>query len=285
LTAQKIRDSPDKLLRDRIYIRKIASGISKNICERLEFDFKEVNEDMLTNNFFKSKLLQQEEFIEISKQWTRKNAIPNTQWMPKYWDNHHSYPILKIDSHQLDANGKGIKKEPRYETLVPNLFLLSCNHYADIAADLLHANVFKAHQPSYKIKMPSSGLRFFVTCDGQAVDKHVTDVLLDAFQNARIKELKKRDTQGLPWRIMDTACMTWSDLRNNKSLFRSLRGLSRTHTRSLYKSATYRKGWIQERKEKHKDLVVKELARKLYESPYSNEVSTTCSPCCNFCFI
>jgi len=37
-------------------------------------------------------------------------------------------------------------------------------------------------------------------------------------------------------------------------------------------------------KEKHKDLVVKELARKLYKSPYSNEVSTTCSPCCNFLF-
>ena len=36
------------------------------------------------------------------------------------------------------------------------------------------------------------------------------------------------------------------------------------------------------KKEKHKDLVVKELARKLYKSPYSNEVSTTCSPCCIF---
>jgi len=244
LAAQTIRDRPNKLLRDRIYIRKIASGISKNICERLEYNFKEGDMNSRTNILFQSKQHQQGLFMEFSRKWTDTSETSNTHWTSKYWDAHNIFPIFKVDSHQLDTKGKGIKTDPRYDKLVPNLFLLSCNHYADLAADLLHSHRFQSTQPRYEIKMPSSGLRFFVTCDGQAIDKHISDVMVDRFQKARIRELKRRATQGLPWRIMDTACMTWDELRNNKSLFRSSRGLSRTHTRSLYKSTIYRKGWM-----------------------------------------
>jgi len=54
--------------------------------------------------------------------------------------------------------------------------------------------------------------------------------------------LRKRNTQGLPWRVITDQ---WSHIIMKRELFNSLRGFSRTHTRSLYKSDIYRQGWIE----------------------------------------
>jgi len=60
---------------------------------------------------------------------------------------------------------------------VPNLFLLNCNHFADIAADILHGEMFQKSQPRCKIHIPSSKLRFYITRDEKAIDKSVSDAM------------------------------------------------------------------------------------------------------------
>jgi len=44
--------------------------------------------------------------------------------------------VIKVDSHQLCPFGKNIKNEGsrRYDRLIPNMALLSANHWADHAA-------------------------------------------------------------------------------------------------------------------------------------------------------
>lgn len=191
------------------------------------------------------------EFLEISKLWT--NAVPekdNTnddavKWKKNYWDNHHTIPIFKIDSHQLNPDGNGIKQKKRYKRLLPNLFLLSCNHFADTAADMVRKLHIKKSTNSFvDVTLPRSRLRFCLTWNGYRIDKHVSECIHRVIQMERVKEVKKRDTQGLPWRIIPNH--SWKDIHSMTGLFNSLRGFSRTHTRSLYKSTIYRKGWMME---------------------------------------
>jgi len=188
-----------------------------------------------------------EEFLALSKKWTENDTEGGQEkqiWNQKYWDNHKFTSIFKVDSHQLHNQGRKIKENPRYDGLCPNLFLLNCNHYADITADMMHKPFFASKFKNRGIILPSSNLRFFITCNGLGIDRHVTACVHEIFEKARILELQKRPTQGLPWRIVEQSGMSWESLKNSKGLFRSIRGLSRTHTRSLYKSTTYRKGWM-----------------------------------------
>ena len=282
-TALKIRNKKGKFAKDRMYIRKIASGVSKHLCQRLEMSLQSSKADVNLRNTFKSKQSHTMEFLDLSKSWTVNTTKEDEQeeqgWKLKYWDKHVSNTILKVDSHQLDGRGLAIKAKPRYKTLVPNLFLLSCNHFADVGADLLHSHHFAKKQHIPNLIIPPSKLRFFLTCNGAGIDKHVSECISAAFQEARVHELCKRHTQGLPWRIISQSTIRWPDLQRNKGLFRSLRGLSRTHTRSLYKSTTYRQGWIKEEMSK----VSKEELLCLPVSSSSKwiEILSTCRWCDN----
>jgi len=254
LTITTLRDMPKHHPLDRKYIRQTISGIGKSISGRIERCFEESerarpNCDQCSHN----SLIKM--FAQISLTWTKleqhdnENNSSTKNWKKSYWDNHHTFPIFKVDSHQLNDNGTDIRKPRRYPILAPNLFMLSCNHFADKAAGL--AQRLSSHETVdthlNTILLPNSKLRFILTWNGMGIDKHVSEWLHNAFQDERIKEIRKRATQGLPWRIITTQ---WPQLINKKSLFNSLRGFSRTHTRSLYKSDLYRIGWIKESEEK-----------------------------------
>ena len=281
-TALAIRDQEEKDAKDRKYIRHTASGISKYLAGRMEMEL--VYEDSEEHHIKKweHKRTITKEFLSLSKEWTEKNREcdeDTTQWRPNYWDAHEFTSIFKVDSHQLHKDGDQIKETPRYESLCPNLFLLNCNHYADLVADLMHEDYFAIKFTSSKIILPHSKLRFFITYNGLGIDKHVSASLYNAFEQARVHEIKKRNTQGLPWRIVEQSGTSWGTLLAFKGLFRSLRGLSRTHTRSLYKSTTYRKGWILQSLENEPDEELKCLTQ-LSETKWINKLSG-CKWCTN----
>jgi len=281
-TALKIRERKAQMAKDRMYIRKVASGVSKHLCKRMEESLCNTDVNDTSSHPFASKQNQTVEFLTICEKWTQevsKEKHEDKDWSSNYWDNDDINTILKVDSHQLDKQGRKIKKNPRYSKLVPNLFLLNCNYYAGVVADLLHQNQFSNTQQSPAMMLPSSNLRFFLTNKGVGIDKHVSESLRMAFQDARINEIKKRHTQGLPWRILDHSTIGWADLQKCKGLFRSLRGLSRTHTRSLYKSATYRQGWIKEELSKASSNVLKCLPAP--SSAKWTELLTPCKWCIN----
>ena len=209
-----------------------------------------------------------------------QDANKNKTWIKEYWDNHPRLPIFKIDSHQLDEDGQNIKRKKRYSKLIPNLFLLSCNFFADKAAEIAHTETFTTiHKPyTDTIKIPSSSLRFIFTWNGTGIDKHISTWLTFIFQEERIKQLRKKATQGLPWRVIQNQ---WSKIMSKRELFNSLKGFSRTHTRSLYKSTIYREGWIKETLTRSNDFIYSQ--QREYGTKEWTDYLSKCLWCENRC--
>ena len=193
-------------------------------------------------------------FLEIAQSWVRTDLSSNPSgqhingsWRKDYHDNDSTRGILKVNSHQLDETGSHISTKRRYPSLIPNLSLLSANHLADKIADIpTHNTPQTINEQDVSIYNPPSPLRFFFTIDGKTVDKHISDILPIRFTMEKVKRLKTKKTQGLLWRLYDHVTMSWKDMQFHKGVHRSLLGLSRTHTRSLYKSTTYREGILRE---------------------------------------
>ena len=285
-TMLSLRDRDTAINPDRNYIRKIISGISKCICSRMQRCFFEIANSHRWDNAGLNNDTVFQEFLSMGQKWAT-SAHTCTQdmdmrdaWTDQYWDDHHTLPILKVDSHQLDDEGCNIKKPKRYSKLIPNLFLLSCNFFADKAAELAQSKTFIKPRASCTdaIKIPNSSLRFFVTWNGMGIDKHVSTWLNFVFQEERIKELKKRATQGLPWRVVDHQ---WRHIMMKRELFNSLRGFSRTHTRSLYKSQLYREGWIKETLTKSSDILYTQ--QRNYSTKEWTDYLSGCRWCENKC--
>ena len=245
--AQRLRNRDMTTGLDRPYIRKLISGIGKSICARMNRSYAhllESSEDTETEHGRKMKA-----FSEISKKWildTDDLAQKDTNagvWLPEHWDAHARLPILKVASHQLNELGTEIKSSPRYMTLTPNLFALSCNHLADKCADIIGSSDFRVKGISQEIRMPDSELRFMITWSGLGIDKHVSDFTHSMIQAERLRRLRLKSTQGLPWRIIRDST-NWKELGGYGRILRSIKGFTRTHTRSLYKSTIYRNGQI-----------------------------------------
>jgi len=230
---------------DRIYTRKIAGGVSKFIfslfqSKFLNFDSNNASSspasirDSLSNSL--------SSLNNIAKSWTTSD--PNGQeevdtallWNSNYWDDHSTRSIWKIDSHQLSDEGQRISNTPRYEKLIPNLGILSTNHHADMSAEYV-AN-FK--QDIRNIKITNSSLRFSLVWDGRTIDRHISSFVKDKIDSERVKRLRLKPTQGLIWRIEEHTKDIWKIFNLHRGIFRSMLGLSRSHTRCLYKSETYR---------------------------------------------
>ena len=247
-TFRSLRDRKSKNLQDRNFIRKIISGTSKHICERIDLNLNQKQLSSEDAQLLGKWLDECETWTASSKSLGDENGLSNTvsQWQKKYFDRHINAPIFKVNSHQLCDNGSKIKSEPRYANLIPNLFILSCNHFADVGATLIGSAGFARHTDVTKILLPPSSLRFFITWNGKSIDRHISPFLFKKFQCQKIQHLMSKNTQGLPWRIINSSNMSWARLLAMGGLFRSLRGMTRCHTRSLYKSTTYRKGQMQE---------------------------------------
>jgi len=163
-------------------------------------------------------------------------------WRKSYFDDHAVKPVLKVNSHQLCDKGLTIKVKSRYPSLIPNLCLLNANHIADTIAEFPFSPSFlKQAKSLHSIYNPPSPLRFYITVNGNTVDKHISDAINNSFVQERLKRLKTKPTQGMLWRLIQYV-YDWNSLNLHRGLLRSLYGLSRTHTRCLYKSNAYREG-------------------------------------------
>jgi len=253
---------------DRNYIRNLAGGTSKfysgiiknkfdSMIEAETLSSHQDLEDTATSWVYTTFRNRNKTFLNIARTWLEENLTETQQpelnyktscpkWHAKYFDEHPDRAILKVNSHQLDAFGTTIKRNPRYAQLTPNLALLSANHHADIGADIA-IKTLQQH-PSMIVRAKTwdnphlNNLNFVLTYNGKTMDRHVSGSIRKALDDERVKRLKLKPTQGLLWRIMHHMTISWDNLKLHAGLFRSLLGMSNTHTRCLYKSTPYQRG-------------------------------------------
>jgi len=269
---------------DRHYIRNISGGVSKFIFHLFQKKFLNISDENSNDipSLLRLKLQSsQRRMCETALTWTRPDSTVSNNlqekdshrvWEAEYWDDNQLRTIWKVNSHQLDEEGTRIKSAPRYGNLVPNLCLLSANHHADVGADL----VKKFKQSTRNIKIAASLLRFSLIWDGKTIDRNISEVIRKAIMQERLKRLKRKPTQGFLHRIIEHTTSDWKTFQNNKGLFRSLTGLSRTHSRSLYKNEDYRDTCREVRIQQAKNPMEKE---KLENLTSKQDIITALSPC------
>jgi len=277
--VRNIRDNCSEEI-DRVYIREHAGGISKFFASILKESFCKMKEQkkLTDNKQWLVNTFQQrnETFLALAEQWiTPKSSLEEDKlgWGEDYFDGNVNRAVLKINSHQLETCGTRIKTPSRYETLIPNLATLNANHYADVCADLAFRHVQSSNEmvkSASKLHLPNSNLTFFLTCNGKLLDRHVSVHIRENLTKERLKRISRKHTQGLLWRILQYTTSTWKTLSLNVGLFRSLLGMSNTHTRSLYKSAPYRMGCLLNHVEKIHDPAQKEA---ILNSTINNQVN------------
>jgi len=281
--VMNVRDEEMKEI-DRDYVRNKAGGISKYLIGIIKNHMDEMSQGrtqrMPTGSaqetWIHTLRRRNIDFLQMAKEWTagtKENladcesvAEEDRSWNPSYNDEHEIRAIIKVDSHQLEKNGRTIKRSPRYSSLIPNLALLSANHHADVGAELglaLSGNQ-KAHTSS-PIKAifhkPISPLTFYIAADGHLIDRHISKFICNRFNDERIKRLKTKATQGFLWRIFNHVTITWKILQLHKGFFRSLLGLSNSHSRNIYKSTSYREGNLHKYLETVKDEETKQCIK------------------------
>ena len=236
---------------NRKRIRTSMGGASKYLSSIVFNSFNFISQLTSVNSKYATEMehLRQRtnRFLEIAKSWTVPQDVddevenPYGKWPEKYYDDFEYRPILKVNSHQLNEQGTAIKIPPRYPKLVPNVSVLNMNHHADIGAEI-GIKYLKRDTRNFKLTNPPSALRFQFTWEGSVMDKHVNHFIRQQIYNERVNRLKTKDTQGLLWRFIEETTSEWSDIAKHKGWLRALTGLSRTHTRGLYKSEVYREG-------------------------------------------
>ena len=108
------------------------------------------------------------------KSWVSQNK--QSPYKREYHDTHPHHPIIKVDSHQLDKNGKPTGRHP---TLTPNRALVKMNNLVDkiIEKNFLlkfrGLNYTKSIPPDWRFD--THGLRFTFFVGGNAVNKSVVN--------------------------------------------------------------------------------------------------------------
>jgi hypothetical protein len=93
-------------------------------------------------------------------------------WRVEYLDDNEKQPIVLVDSHQYDDNGRFTSK--KYKRPSPCHFFVQMNEVADkMVMVALHRNL---HHPMSKVPTPENinyppgGFRFNFTIDGKTID-------------------------------------------------------------------------------------------------------------------
>ena len=251
---------------NRHLIRTLLGGISKNISSNIFRILHGVNSKVKESNIRNERFAKDtistfqkrnEKFFPLAETWTETEPTlePNCnkygRWRKDYFDKHEQRAVLKINSHQLNEAGTKIKSNPRYPKLIPNVSLLNMNHHADVSVEL--ANSFFNQQNSIvrtSLSSPSSILRFYFSWEGCIVDRHISNFVQEKIYKERLLRLQTKPTQGLLWRFFPHVTTNWKTINLHKGWLRALRGLSRTHTRSLYKAENYRLGCLMDSDDK-----------------------------------
>jgi len=272
---------------DRNYVRKVAGGVSKFIFHLFQKKFlgmSDTKSDPIPPVLRHSLKAVQHRMCKEALTWTHvDDDIPSNPtakssqrvWEATYWDGNQDRTVWKVNSHQLNDEGNRIKSTPRYNNLVPNLCVLSANHHADACADL--AKLF--HQPTRNIKIAYSLLRFSLMWNGMTIDRNISEVIRKAISVERLKRLQRKPTQGFLHRILKYSTSDWTSFQNNKGLFRSLIGLSRTHSRCLYKNESYRETCRKVRIEQTNNPTEKQLLQVLKNKQDAIKALSSCMWC------
>jgi len=272
---------------DRNYVRKVAGGVSKFIFHLFQKKFlgmTDTKSDPIPSALRRSLESVQHRMCKEAITWTHvdddNSSDPTAKssqrvWEATYWDGNQDRTIWKVNSHQLNDEGNSIKLTPRYNNLVPNLCVLSANHHADVCADLIKF----FHHPTRNIKIASSLLRFSLVWNGMTIDRNVSEVIRKAISLERLKRLQRKPTQGFLHRILQYSTSDWASFQNNKGLFRSLIGLSRTHSRCLYKNESYRETCRKVRIEQTKNPTEKKHLQGLKNKQDSIKALSSCMWC------
>jgi len=243
----------------RMLIRKLLGGISKFITSDIFTHLQQCKNSHLTptsvsiQNTIDILDARIKNVIAEAMTWTSPDLIeeatqiPATYgiWRKDYCDDNTKRAFFKVNSHQLDETGQNFNSTKRYPKLNPNLSLLNMNHHADEGAELGQMlTQGNADSKTTHLRNPPSALRFFYSWEGSTVDTHISEFIRNKIFKERLHRLKTKKTQGLLWRAIDHVSATWEEIGHHKGWRRSLMGLSKTHTRNLYKSETYRTGCL-----------------------------------------
>ena len=274
---------------DRAYVRTQAGGISKSfislIRKRFSIAYSSKVQSPITPSLqwiIDTFTKRNEKFLEIAEQWTtskinaamgEEQEIEMAGWPEDYLDGNSRRAIIQVNSHQLDCTGTRFKQSPKFAYPTPNLAIANANRHADVGADLAlqvaRLDSTRTHN-SRIFTIPPSNLNYFLTIGGNSLDRHVSDNIRRALDNEREKRIKSKPTQGLLWRILNHTTTKWNVIRLHPGLYRSLLGLSGTHTRCMYKSAPYRTGCLLNHLETIDD---KEQREAITNSSIQNQIS------------
>ena len=238
----KLRDTGNEGKINRSYIRSMVGGVSKFIFSTFQHKLWQTKAPETISNVIDQLKIRTKTTCDLGRTWIReikhdeKDGENISRWEPSYFEHHDIRSIWKVNSHQLNDVGDSIKNKPRYACLIPNLSTLSTNHHADKGADF----VKKFPHTNFNIDIVNSSLTYFLTWNGETIDRHTSHVLAEQFAEERVKRLRTKATQGLLWRFYDEVDTTWEILDLHRGWLRCLLRLSRSHTRCLYKNEGYR---------------------------------------------
>jgi len=190
-----------------------------------------------------SLLLRNKEFIVAQNNWIDNEEISN--WKSSYMDGNEKRCILEIDSHQLDQSGLRINPKSRYPSITPNLALLNANHWADIGASKMikRCENLSTTEDTFSIpenpSLPFGNLRFAFTYNGELIEKNQCKFISDVLEKERILRIHKREYQGLLFRMAEFSTISPRDIGRKSSYRKFLSNLTKSHTRSCYKSKGY----------------------------------------------
>jgi len=276
-------------LSDRHYIREMMNGLGKTVLSRLENSIKrwahiDVEEEA-TDPFHQELKIRNSKFIKIAATWVGGSAkAPDTDiredtekvksWDQHYFDDNVHRCVLKVDSHQLDSHdGINQANPPRYRKIIPNIALTNANHHADKAAEeimkvkLSEIKDFNSGVP-YKLILPHSNLKFFLTWNNKSIDKNTIRFVRKKLELERLKRWKKKEVQGLLPRIIETSDADPELVNASRGWKRALLGKTNTHTRCMYMNTAIRIGWIMEEKCINTEHTVEQVEESFLNTKY-----------------
>ena len=243
-------------MRDRVKIRCTYPGIGKGIMSRLHGHVRKwkSTEDIIelipknAPNKYKRFCMDLKDrhnnFVHLMNKNTEIDEEVKNLWKSSSRDNHTFKSVWKVDSHQLNEKGDGIKKtSPRHPTLVPNLALLNANHWADTGASSIMKWMNKGSLQNMKttdIYYTSNELRFFFTWKGRMIDKNTCLFLGKQLEMERLKRWQSKEAHGMLGRMLPVSSLLPRDIPYKSSYRRFLIYLTNTHTRSMYKCIDYK---------------------------------------------
>ena len=238
--ARAIRDNPNSPIRRQVRGSGVAAG--KSFCGKMRRIFQDWNGDALDSIRGKNNQGQWKTLNDIHKQLRSWVEDETRKWRMDYFDDNQKQPIVLVDSHQYNDEGKF--SSTTYKSPSPCRFFVRMNEVADkMVMVTLHKHLEHplAHVESpADICYPPGGFRFWFSIEGKAIDGDTPlTVRRRGQQTFRDRAMKKR-CQGHMLRIASKTNITPQIVGRRGALSRILRHLATSHSQSFYRNKSYR---------------------------------------------